>query len=163
MGHPCIVSPPDTLVEHPDSAAGLREARGDGAPMATAARALSNRRGQIGFERMNAITTSLLCLAFLAVACAGCARSEEDIQREFDEVVAGANECADAVECVLVFPGCPLGCFVAVNEANAAEVEQRAQELVDAYQSGGRACQYDCAAPGPITCVAGRCEVEAGP
>jgi hypothetical protein len=70
---------------------------------------------------------ALACLLALGAAVlAACAPSEEEIQREFDDVVAGANACETADECVLVYPDCPLGCFVAVNAANADEVDAKA-------------------------------------
>jgi hypothetical protein len=98
---------------------------------------------------------------FIALGCASCARSEEDIQQELDDVVAAASACADASECTLAYPGCPLGCFVAVNAAKKDDVEAKARELINSYQSGGRSCAYDCAAPGPLECVEGHCEVGA--
>lgn len=102
-------------------------------------------------------------LVFLAAACTGCARSAEDIQQEFDDVVAGANSCSAAADCALIAPGCPLGCFVAVNAAKKDEVEAKAKSLIEDYQRGGRACAYDCAAPGPVACVSGRCDAQPKP
>lgn len=102
-----------------------------------------------------------LSLAAIAVACAGCARSEADVQQEFADVVASANACSEAAECVMVSPGCPLGCFVAVNASHEDEVEAKAQDLIDSYQAGGRSCAYDCVAPGPLVCAEGHCAVGA--
>ena len=100
-----------------------------------------------------------IALLFLGIICLSCARSEEDIQQEFDEVIAASNDCSDASECTLVYPGCPLGCFVAVNTSKETEVEEKAAELIKSYESGGRACAYDCIAPGPLECVSGKCAV----
>jgi hypothetical protein len=106
-------------------------------------------------------TKTLLALVFISLplAAVGCGRSEEDVQKEFDAFVAEANACQQDADCVLVSPGCPLGCFVAVSSAKKAEVEEKARELIDEYQAGGQRCDYDCIAPGAITCAAGRCQV----
>src|SRR5215207_2047089 len=92
-------------------------------------------------------------LLLVALAAAACGRSQEDIEAEWDETVAGANACQSAADCVLVSPGCPLGCFAAVNSSKKAEVEAKAADLVDEYESGGMACAYSCIAPGPLECV----------
>lgn len=102
-----------------------------------------------------------IALLVIGLGCASCGRSEEDVQQEFTEFVAESNACQKASECVLVGPGCPLGCFVAVNSEKKAEVEAKARELVEDYESVGQSCAYDCAAPGPIECVAGHCDVKA--
>ncbi|HLM75780.1 MAG TPA: hypothetical protein VK459_23860 [Polyangiaceae bacterium] len=100
-------------------------------------------------------------LLLIALSALGCGRSEEDIQTEWDETVAASSACQSAADCVLVSPGCPLGCFAAVNSAKKAEVEAKAAELIDAYESGGMACVYSCVAPGPLECVSGKCAVGA--
>jgi hypothetical protein len=100
--------------------------------------------------------------AWVLLAVAGCsAPSEEDIRRRFADYVAGANTCAQASECALATPGCPLGCFVAVRGDRKADVEKKANELIAEYQRAGRGCIYDCASPGPLACVAGRCSTMA--
>jgi hypothetical protein len=48
-----------------------------------------------------------------------------------------------------------------VNSAKKAEVEAKAADLIDAYESGGVACDYSCIAPGPVECSGGRCAVGA--
>lgn len=110
--------------------------------------------------RKSARLGGLLALAAAAAASLGCIRSADDIQQEFDEVVAESNACTTADECVIVSPGCPLGCFVAVNASSEAGVEAKAKELIDSFEAGGRSCDYECLAPGPVECVEGRCEVE---
>jgi len=100
-------------------------------------------------------------ILLLALSAFGCGRTEEDIQEEWDETVAASNACQSAADCVLVSPGCPLGCFAAVNSAKKAEVEAKAADLIDAYESGGVACDYSCIAPGPVECSGGRCAVGA--
>lgn len=107
------------------------------------------------------ITLAKGSLLMLVAALLGCGRSEEDIQAEWDETVAASNACQTAAECVLVWPGCPLGCFTAVNSSKKAELEAKAAELIDEYESGGVACEYGCVAPGPLECVGGKCTVGA--
>jgi hypothetical protein len=101
--------------------------------------------------------------ALLLVAAAGCAPGEEEIQQKWDDFVADHNACSAAADCTLIFPGCPLGCFVAVSADSKSEAELEASELIEAYESGGRGCDYDCLAAGPVACVEGRCEVEPEP
>lgn len=96
--------------------------------------------------------------AALVLLLAGCALpSEEEVKDEFEAYVRSANACEQASECVLVSPGCPLGCFVAVRADRKADVERKARELIARYERGGRACAYGCAEPGPIACVERRC------
>jgi hypothetical protein len=93
----------------------------------------------------------------LWVATASCAPSEEELQEEFAEEVARSNTCEEASDCVIVWPGCPLDCWVAVNAEQRTRVEAKARELIDEYESGGRACDYLCIdAPEPA-CAEGRC------
>jgi MYXO-CTERM domain-containing protein len=89
--------------------------------------------------------------------CVLFAPSEAEIKAEFDSYVAGANRCDVATDCALAFPGCPLGCFVAVRADRKADVEQKARELVDDYERGGRRCVYDCNTAGELTCTSNRC------
>lgn len=83
-----------------------------------------------------------------------------DLQAEFDAFVAQHNSCTSDADCTLVDPGCPLGCYAAVNLESVGATEAKAQELVDEYQSSGQACNYDCIAPAPIRCEAQHCTVE---
>jgi hypothetical protein len=96
----------------------------------------------------------------LLVLVAGCA-DEERLNARWDAFVADHAACEVAEDCALVYPGCPLGCFNAVNVAFVDEAEAEAARLVRAYERWGRACVYDCAAAGPPTCDDGRCAVEA--
>lgn len=100
----------------------------------------------------------LLLVGLVGLVGASCAKSEEEIQEEFDVIVAESNACNDVSECVYASPGCPLGCWVAVNSAKKAYVEQEARELIEDYESGGRSCQYECAVQGPLECTEGRCQ-----
>jgi len=92
-----------------------------------------------------------------ALGVAGCAPSEEEIRREFDDYVDGANACSAASECGRAGAGCPLGCDVAVRADRVASVERKARELIEDYTSGGEGCVYSCLAPGALECVDGRC------
>jgi len=96
----------------------------------------------------------------LLLACAACAPSEEEIREEFDEFLSTRVSCSSVDDCTIVHPGCPLGCHVGVNKAYEAEVKAKAEELIDDYESGGQACDYECLAAEPA-CNAGRCEAAA--
>ncbi|WP_437806274.1 hypothetical protein [Sorangium sp. So ce1078] len=99
----------------------------------------------------------------IGLACASCGKSEEEVQEEFEAIVAESNACNDTSECVYASPGCPLGCFVAVNSAKKAYVEGEARALIEDYEVGGRSCQYECTVPGPLECAEGRCQEGASP
>jgi hypothetical protein len=99
----------------------------------------------------------LVAVGAVLSALGGCAPSEEEVMAEFDEFLATRVACDAVDDCVLVFPGCPLGCAVGVNRGAAGEVEQKAEELIADYESGGRSCDYECLQLEPA-CEAGRCE-----
>ena len=65
--------------------------------------------------------------------------------------------CMVASDCVLVSPGCPLGCTVAVRADRKNDVEAKARDLINQYERWGARCDYECIGAGPITCTAGRC------
>jgi hypothetical protein len=96
-------------------------------------------------------------LAFVVVFGPGCAPSEEEVQREFEDFVETRQACAEDSNCAVVSPGCPLGCFVFVEQSQVSAVEQKARELIDEYESGGRRCDYGCVAAGEPVCREGRC------
>ncbi|WP_437927854.1 hypothetical protein WMF37_01060 [Sorangium sp. So ce291] len=102
-------------------------------------------------------------IGLVGLVGAGCAKSEEEIQEEFDAVVAESNACNDASECVYVEPGCPLQCFVAVNSAKKASVEEEARALIEETDGSGRTCLDGCPVPGPLECTEGRCQEGASP
>ena len=80
-----------------------------------------------------------------------CASSEAEIQAEFDAFVADRDGCEVDTDCAMATAGCPLGCFVYVNQAKVAEVEAKADELIEDYESWGASCEYDCVeALGPV-------------
>ncbi len=88
-----------------------------------------------------------------------CGRSADDVSEEFEAAVAEANDCVSSSDCVLIFPGCPLGCFTAVNRAREAEVRAKADELIADYERGGAACAYSCIQPGALVCEGSNCAV----
>src|SRR6516164_5782404 len=98
-------------------------------------------------------------LILLALAAAGCfGRSAASVQAEFETYVAGANACATATDCTIVYADCPLGCVVSVRVDRAADVQRKAAELVADYRAGGGGCVYDCIGPvEPVCTAAGRC------
>jgi hypothetical protein len=100
-------------------------------------------------------------LAALLLSCG--APSADDIKTRFEAYVSGANQCSAASECAVAKSDCPLGCFVAVRADRKADVEAKARDLIEEYERGGMRCEYDCVAPGPITCTAGRCAAEPEP
>ncbi|WP_437310644.1 hypothetical protein [Sorangium sp. So ce388] len=102
-------------------------------------------------------------LLLVGLVGAGCGKSDEEIQEEFDAIVAESNACNDASECVYVSPGCPLQCFVAVNSAKKEYVEKEARALIDDSDGSGRTCLEGCADPGPLECAEGRCQEGASP
>jgi len=92
-----------------------------------------------------------------AVFALSCAPSEDEIKAEFADYVASRKACSMDDDCVLASIDCPLGCGIAVAREHQSDVEKKARELVDDYESGGQGCDYDCAALMAV-CEAGRCE-----
>jgi hypothetical protein len=90
---------------------------------------------------------------------AGCLpASEQSIQEEWEEWVAEHDTCAVAEDCVLVYPGCPLGCWAAVSVDAEQEATDLAADLIDDYERGGASCDYSCV-QAEATCDAGTCAV----
>lgn len=126
----------------------------------------TNRKKYLGADvkvarqlvRIARLTASRSLLGALLLASA-CGASEEDVQREFDAYVAKANHCEEASECVLATAGCPLGCSVAVNAGAKADVERKARELIEDYESGGTMCEYSCVSVSSLECTDGRCAI----
>lgn len=100
---------------------------------------------------------ALLGASSLVTGCVLFAPSEEDVRADFQEYVNGANACTSTDECAYASAGCPLGCQAAVRKDRVGDVEKKARELIDDYESGGRACDYSCVQPQGVTCRAGRC------
>jgi hypothetical protein len=98
-------------------------------------------------------------LSLIVLAAVGCAASEEEVKREFNEFVSEHQACEQDSECTLIQPGCPLGCSVPV-ASNAAQAGERlARELRDDYERGGRGCDYDCVAVCGVACESNTCTV----
>lgn len=91
-----------------------------------------------------------------AIAC-GCAPSAEEVKREFDAYVAEVNHCEEASQCTLAAAGCPLGCAVAVRVEAKEDVERKARELIEDYESDGTMCAYECIEISSVECRHGRC------
>ncbi|WP_437622987.1 hypothetical protein [Sorangium sp. So ce1151] len=108
-------------------------------------------------------TMVLLLVGLVGLVGASCAKSEEEIQEEFDAIVAESNACNDVSECVYAEPGCPLQCSVAVNSAKKAYVEKEARALIEETDGSARTCLDGCADPGPLACTEGRCQEGASP
>jgi hypothetical protein len=81
----------------------------------------------------------------------------EALRKQFEDYVETVNACVSDNECTVIFPDCPLGCFVAVPEARRAEIEAKAQSMLTAFGGGRTVCAYNCAASGPATCTDRRC------
>lgn len=97
----------------------------------------------------------LALLGMVAASLAACA-SEEKLQAEWDGFVAEHATCEVPEDCVLVYPGCPLGCADAIQSDAAQEATELAAKLVSRYERGGRACDYKCLAF-TADCQAGTC------
>src|SRR5689334_5156580 len=98
-------------------------------------------------------------IAWVALAAPGCAPSEAEIKREFGDFVSKHAACTSDADCALISPGCPLGCFVAVQKSAASEGERLGRELIEDYESGGSSCEYDCVVVCGVACQANACAV----
>ncbi len=92
-----------------------------------------------------------------------CVDSEEGISREeanaqFKQAISQANSCTTDEDCVVVYPGCPLGCSVSVNPDRQQAIKSLAKELVQSFEQREGRCDYFCEAQYPV-CVIDRCEV----
>jgi hypothetical protein len=101
--------------------------------------------------------TVMPLLAMLPFAAASACATEDSVMQAIDE----ANYCAAADECVVIFPGCHVGCWAVVNVAE----EGRIQDLVDSYDDQqnlleGPECLIDCDLHTEPTCDGGECVVE---
>ena len=105
-----------------------------------------------------------IAFAMLIVSCSSggddTQTQADDLKADFDAFVEANNSCATDTDCALVSPGCPLGCYAAVSTTSVDATEAKAEDLVDQYESGGRACNYLCQTPGPVRCEEQRCTIE---
>ena len=105
----------------------------------------------------------LKALFFVTVilSLAGCGRSSEEINTEWDELLSQASSCMEDSECVLITPGCPFGCAAIVNQSRKEELEAKAIELRDELSSdSGMSCNYSCILPTVFSCTNGLCTSE---
>lgn len=104
----------------------------------------------------------LLSLVSAALCLSACdPPTEEAIQEEFDQAVAASNDCVTDGDCVLVHPGCPLGCGAAVNVEHQDEISLLADRLIFEWQLGGRTCDYGCPYLAAV-CIGGTCAAVEG-
>lgn len=96
----------------------------------------------------------LSLLALLALSA--CVPSEDQVQQEWDAFVSENNSCETVDDCVVVYPGCPLGCGTAVSASAEAEARALGESLIAEYERGGQECLYDCAGFEPA-CESGAC------
>lgn len=104
--------------------------------------------------------TRLFALSLLAALLAAGCTTLEQAEASFEERLEDWNQCEADAECTVIFPGCPFGCAVAVNEAHAEEAQAYAADLSAALERSGQVCMYGCVAPGEPFCEEGRCRVE---
>jgi hypothetical protein len=105
---------------------------------------------------------TLARLGCLLAACSGgtptttgsTTPTEDEILADFSAWLADHADCTVAEDCVVISPGCPLGCYAAVAEEHAAEARALADELIEAC---GCICDYSCTPGGPADCVDGQC------
>ena len=93
----------------------------------------------------------------LLLALSACIPSEADIQEEWDQFVDQNNSCETVTDCVMVSPGCPLGCGTAVSADAETQARELGESLISRYERGGQSCDYDCMSL-ELACEAGSCE-----
>lgn len=97
----------------------------------------------------------LSLLALLSLAA--CAPSEAQIEAQWDEFLSENQSCETVDDCVIVYPGCPLGCGSAVSVGAEEEARELADSLVNRYSRLHGECMYDCMGV-EAECNAGACE-----
>ncbi len=97
-----------------------------------------------------ALATILFATIGLALGCL----SEEDVEAAIED----AGYCTESSECVVIYPGCPLGCYAAVNTAEVGAIEKKIEKF---HKQQGSECLYDCATHADPFCENGQCIVEA--
>lgn len=103
---------------------------------------------------MTTLARALACTALLA-GCISADTADERWQAWLDE----HDSCEVAEDCVVIYPGCPLGCTAAVAAEHEQDAVDEAARLIKSYERAGRACDYDCALSGPAECESGSCVV----
>lgn len=101
---------------------------------------------------MNRLARTPLLLTLLLAGCLF-GISDEEAQSRWDDFVSTRNACETVDECVIVVPGCPLGCNTAVNAEYDEEALDYAEQLVS---QTGSDCEYKCAGA-TLACEESRC------
>jgi hypothetical protein len=96
-------------------------------------------------------------VALSAAAVVACDPPYEAVEETFVAAVEEASGCGVDAECVVVYPGCPLGCYVAVHRDDEASIKSLADALVGEFRRRGGNCSYDCVGHEPPRCIKGRC------
>jgi len=96
-------------------------------------------------------------IVLLIISCGVFTPSEEKIKEKFEKEVTISNSCSTDEECVIVHPGCPLGCNVAVNIEHQQKIKNLAKSLIKDYEFGSKSCAYSCIPRFPV-CVIDKCE-----
>jgi hypothetical protein len=91
----------------------------------------------------------------LLAACA--APSEHEVRAEFADFIHAHNACETGTDCALIPQ-------VARSAARSQSMltapprrKSKARDLIEDYESAGRACGYRCQQPDPPTCEAKHC------
>jgi cytoskeletal protein RodZ len=84
-------------------------------------------------------------------------RPQSDIETKYQSAVARSNACQKATDCAVISPGCPLGCWSAVNAANAGQILHVAEQLRNEQKKPIGNCMYKCTAKPEPNCVNGQC------
>ncbi len=79
--------------------------------------------------------------------------TEEGVEASIEE----AGYCTESSDCVVIYPGCPLGCFAAVNAAEVEDIEAKIERY---HRQSSNNCIYDCAPHADPFCENGQCIVE---
>lgn len=95
-------------------------------------------------------------------ACSPSAPDAAEISTKFDEVLAAATECELPGDCIIVYPGCPLGQFAAVNRTKAVAVDEAARALLRQYAREDQACAYQVTETPPpdAVCEENKCVLQ---
>lgn len=104
--------------------------------------------------RRHLLSLLLFLLTSFALAfMLGCGPSAGEVEQAIEE----ANYCSAPEDCVVLYPGCPLGCYAVVNQAEETAVQSMIDDYFDTH---GHMCDYDCIAIGEPRCENSRCVVE---
>ena len=108
---------------------------------------------------VNRTRIKLLAVVFIV----SCGASEESVEADWNAFLSQNQSCEADTDCVVVYPGCPLGCYAAVSASSEAAANAEADRLIAKYERGGRACAYGCVEAGEPVCSAGMCTLSESP